>query len=200
MAKAQTIGTENIGRNFHGLEHTQEEFHETEFEDCTFTGCDFSGVRFKRCRFTDCTFDRCNLSVMKVDQSEFRSVTFKECKMIGIDWTKALWPKPSLFPSLSMHACLVNDSSFFALSLADMVLEACTAHEADFREGSFIKGNFSQTDFAGSLFARTNLSGADFTDATGYDIDLRINTLSKAKFSRFEAVRLLESLGIELVD
>ncbi len=75
-----------------------------------------------------------------------------------------------------------------------------TAHHVDFREGDFSNANFTYTDFTGCLFGNTNLTGADFSDATGYDIDIYQNVIKRAKFSRFEAVRLLDSLEIELVD
>ena len=70
----------------------------------------------------------------------------------------------------------------------------------DFREGSFCEADFRSTDFANSLFKETDLTGADFTGAVNYRIDVNYNKISRAKFSRYEAVNLLESLGIELVD
>jgi len=45
-----------------------------------------------------------------------------------------------------------------------------------------------------------NLTGADFSEAVNYRINVFDNDLKKAEFSRYEAVSLLESLGIELVD
>ena len=59
---------------------------------------------------------------------------------------------------------------------------------------------FRSLDFANSLFNGTDLSGADFTEAINYQIDVNRNKIKGAKFSRYEAVSLLESLGIELID
>ena len=56
------------------------------------------------------------------------------------------------------------------------------------------------TDFAGSLFNEINLAGADFTEASNCDIDVLNNGIRKAKFTRYEALDLLDSLGIELID
>tara|TARA_R110002111_G_C6004265_1_gene373593 strand:- start:7724 stop:7849 length:126 start_codon:yes stop_codon:yes gene_type:complete len=39
----------------------------------------------------------------------------------------------------------------------------------------------------------------DFTESTGFGIDVLENKLARAKFTRFEALSLLESLSIELV-
>jgi fluoroquinolone resistance protein len=54
-------------------------------------------------------------------------------------------------------------------------------------------------DFSQSLFMRTNLESVDFTDSYNFNIDVLENRVNKAKFSRFEALNLLNSLGIELV-
>ncbi len=86
------------------------------------------------------------------------------------------------------------------LNLAELVLEECKAHYVDFRDGDFRDSNFSYCDFSNSLFNKTNLSGADFSEATEYNIDIYLNELRGAKFSRYEAVRLLECLEIELLD
>ena len=50
------------------------------------------------------------------------------------------------------------------------------------------------------LFEETDLSGADFTEAVNYTINILHNSIKKANFSRFEAVSLLEGLDIVLVD
>ena len=90
--------------------------------------------------------------------------------------------------------------SFFRLGLEQIVLKECKAHGVDFREGNFRGSNFTSTDFSGSMFNKTNLIGANFTNAINYNINIYLNDIKKAKFSRYEAVRLLDSIGIELVD
>lgn len=79
-------------------------------------------------------------------------------------------------------------------------MEECKAHDVDFRECNLTAASFTYTDFAHSLFRKTNLARANFTEAVNYDIDIQINEIKGAKFSRYEAARLLEGLGIELVD
>jgi uncharacterized protein YjbI with pentapeptide repeats len=94
----------------------------------------------------------------------------------------------------------MNDSCFFGLRLEELVIQECKAHDVDFREGNFSEADFTYTDFANSLFAETNLAGANFIEAISYTIDIYHNEIKRAKFSRYEAVRLLDSLNIELVD
>jgi uncharacterized protein YjbI with pentapeptide repeats len=81
-----------------------------------------------------------------------------------------------------------------------MEFDECKLHEVDFREGNFANSKMIYCDFTNSLFMRTNLQSVDFTESSNFNIDVLENRLSKAKFSRYEALSLLDSLGIELVD
>jgi fluoroquinolone resistance protein len=189
-----------LTRIFKNLTETNTEISGVEFEGCEFHECNFTETTFRKCRFIECTFSHCNLSVIKVPQSKFSDVVFKECKLVGVDWTKAAWPKLAFSVSLKMHNCIINDSSFFGLKLDEIVIKQCKAHDVDFRDGSFVGADFSYTDFTDCLFAKTILSGADFYEAINFDIDIFNNNIKKARFSRYEAARLLNSLDIELVD
>lgn len=191
---------EFISKNFKGLVLVGEELSAKEFDDCTFEACDFTDATLKNCKFIDCHFINCNLSLVKLAYSQFRDVVFEKCKLIGVDWTNASWPRLTLTAPIKFIQCMLNNSSFFKLTLQELVMEECKAHEVDFREGNFCEANFTFTDFTHSLFGKTNLSNADFTDATNYYIDVYQNDIKNAKFCRLEAVNLLESLGIELVD
>jgi fluoroquinolone resistance protein len=192
--------TEFLSQTFQNLDLGGDVCHGRTFEDCRFQDCNFSETRFVDCRFTGCVLDGCNLSVCRLDRSRFSDVHFDGCKLVGIDWTTVLWPGIALASPVRFRNCILNDSSFFGLTLPELTLETCKAHQVDFREGDFSGSRFCFSDLRGCLFTRTNLSGADFTDAIDYDIDVNLNTIRGARFSRLEAVRLLEHLGIELVD
>lgn len=172
----------------------------TEFEECEFNDCDFSSAIFTRCNFLNCSFNRCNMSLIKVLHSRFFEVDFTECKLVGIDWTTAQWPSFNLCSELIFNRCILNDSSFFGLTLNELKLEECKLHEVDFREGDFSNAVMTYCDFTNSLFMRTNLQNVDFTESNNFTINVLENRVSKAKFSRHEAVYLLTSLDIELVD
>ena len=181
--------------DFSGMEVTSKEF-----DGCTFEKCDFSEAIFKKCNFVDCEFTNCNLSLVKIEYSKFSDVSFRDSKLIGINWTKVSWPSLIFSSPIKFYKSILNDCSFYGLSMQDLVIEECKAHNVDFREGDFSNSNFTYTDLSGCFFGNTNLSGADFSEATDYDINIYQNTIKKAKFSRFEAVRLLSSLEVELVD
>lgn len=78
-------------------------------------------------------------------------------------------------------------------------MKECRAKEVDFRSALLQNANFTGTDFKGALFGDTHLENANFTDVCNTQIDIRTNHLKGAIFSRFEALALLEGLGIVLV-
>lgn len=185
---------------FAGEDFSGQEFSAKEFDGCTFTGCNFTDTTFKRCKFVDCEFIQCNLSNVNFDYSKISDVSFHESKLVGVDWTKLSWSKFVRTAPFKFHQSILNDGSFYGLSLHELIMDGCKAHHVDFRSGDFTDASFNYTDFTGSTFHKCNLTGADFSEATDYDIDIYHNEIKRAKFSRFEAVRLLESLDIELVD
>ena len=191
---------EYFSETFTGLNQARQVLSSMEFDECTFSDCDFSGVTFSSCNFCDCSFKKCNLSIVNLKSSKFSSVEFEACKMIGVDWTKAVWPLLALSSPVSFNNSSINDSSFFGLSLEKIEIIECEAYDVDFREADLTGARFTRTDFSNSLFRNTNLTGADFVEAVNYDIDIHVNRIKNARFSRFEAIRLLNCLGIDLVD
>ena len=137
---------------------------------------------------------------MSVKNSRFNNVSFKDCKLLGIDWTRATWPNLSIDSQLKFEKSVLNDSSFFGLKLPNLKLIECRCIEVDFSDGDFNHGDFSYSDLSASLFRQTNLTKANFAEALNYSIDIENNRITGAKFSRHEAVSLLQSLNIELVD
>lgn len=191
---------EHYDQQFTDLSWSRKELDEELFDGCTFEGCDFSESLFHRCTFRDCRFVRCNLSVMKIGYSRFVDVTFDECKVVGIDWTQGQWPRLALGSPFIFNKCVLDGSSYYGLYLKDCVIKGCRAHDVDFRGADLSGADFSSTDLLNSLFASTKLVGANFFAAINYSIDINNNQIKQAKFCRLEAVCLLESLDIELVD
>jgi len=191
---------EYFSKTFDGLDVGGSHLSEVIFEGCAFLRCNFSEVSFYKCKFVECTFTASNLSNVVVSHSKFLDVDFHESKVIGIDWTKADWPRFSFSAPFKFTECILNDSSFFGLNFTELTAEHCKAHDVDFRNGNFSKANFSYTDFAHSLFLKTNLKEADFSEAQNYSINIFENEIAGARFSRYEAISLLDCLNIELVD
>lgn len=185
---------------FQGLSLAREAVSGIEFEQCVFESCDFSQAQFRQCRFIQCRFVQCNLSLASLGFSLLNELAFDECKLIGVDWTQAQWPQFSSGFPISFRHCLLDSGSFMGLSLKQIQMLHCRAHDVDFRDADLRQADMSGTSFTDSVFMKTDLTAANFTDATNYSIDVKHNAVAKAIFSRFEALSLLESLGIELVD
>ena len=192
--------SEYYSQTFNGMDLSASSHTDLEFEDCTFVKCDFSEAKFGKCKFIDCRFVDCNLNNMTVSHSKFMEVSFEGCKIVGVDWSKAHWPSIACFKALKFESCLISYSSFYGIELQEIAIVECKALEVDFREGNFTESDFSYTNFSGSLFSKTRLRKVNFAEATNYHIDVLTNDIKEAKFSRYEAVSLLESLGIELLD
>ena len=171
-----------------------------EFEECTFIDCNFTSATFERCNFINCSFKGCQLSLISVPYTRLFGISFLECKLVGVDWSRATWSEYHKDFEISFRQCILNDSSFFGLSLQGLVLDECKVQDVDFREGDFSHAVMTYSDFTHSLFMRTNLQSSNFTESTQYSINILENQVKGAKFSKYEAVYLLAILGIELVD
>ncbi len=189
-----------VQEHFKELNLSNEKISTKEFDDCTFIGCNFSEATFYRCKFTECTFKNCNLSMVKVKSSAFFDVVFEESKVIGVNWTEAAWPTIKLSCPLKFYQCILNDSSFMGLSIREIIMIECKAHDIDLREADCTEADFGHTDFTNGLFNKTQLNKANFREATNYNINIFSNELKQAKFTLPEATNLLRSLDIEIDD
>jgi uncharacterized protein YjbI with pentapeptide repeats len=105
-----------------------------------------------------------------------------------------------LLSSISLLRCTINYSLFTELDMRRARLEGCRAEEVDFRGANLSGVNLSHSDFCGSFFENTVLEGADFSHATNYRIDATRNRIKGARFMLPDAIALLRSLDIVLVD
>lgn len=180
------------------LEHA--ELVSSEFYDCVFIGCSFVETAFRSCRFVDCAFLECDLSMIQVPNSTFTSTGFERSKVIGINWTEAHWPKTGLANPIGFFKCSISHSTFIGLKLEGIQTRDCVATDVDFREADLCKADFGGSDLSQSMFGNTNLSEADLSRARNYYIDPGQNVLRQARFSLPEAMSLLYSLDIVLVE
>ncbi|MEH8021432.1 pentapeptide repeat-containing protein [Rheinheimera metallidurans] len=170
------------------------------FANCTFKRSNFSEATLSSCRFEECEFVSCNLSLVKIPDCVFYETTFTDCKLLGVNWTSARWSNVKMHAPIKFTGCVVNDSSFYGLHLAEIQFQHCKIHDVDFTECVLDDASFCFSDLRHSVFRNTSLNRADFVDATNYQIDIFCNQLEQAKFSLPEASSLLNSLNIELYD
>jgi fluoroquinolone resistance protein len=194
---AQAVYSDQVIRD---VDLSQSEIASKEFYDCRFVRCSFAETTFRRCRFSNCTFEHCDLGLMRVTGSTFSGTRFEDSKAIGVNWTDASWPKARLSCPIGFCRCAISHSTFIGLSLPEIVISDCLARDVDFREANLARADLSHTDLAGSLFSSTDLTEADLSQAKDYNINAGLNVLKGARFSLPEAMSLLRSLDIVLVE
>ncbi len=202
MSATQLESRQNYAEaTFRKLEHRERVIDETKFAECQFIGCDFSESRFQRCRFIDCKFTDCTLRLAAFDDSALINATFSRCGLMGINWSAADWSDWSAkLSTLTFDECDLKYAVFLSVDLKRVVLRDCIAHEANFADANLSNATLTGTDLACAVFVRTDLTDADFTGAKNYTLNLADNQTKGAKFDLPEAVRLLYSLDIEIVD
>lgn len=198
MALSELSLAEYEDETFSGLSFDQETVTDKTFYDCTFRDCTFRETILQRCGFHDCLFIDCDLSLAQVPSVAFANVAFEKCKLIGIDWASAHWPKFGIKRPFSFHQCALNYSFFSGLKLPKLRMTDCIVKEANFTDVDFTGAVFTGTDFTDSRFINCDLTKADFNNAANYAIDIKQNWLKKTKFSLPEAVALLKGLDIIL--
>ena len=185
---------------FKNQDYTGAQFSFKEIDEVTFTRCNFANAVFNECQFRNCRFVHCDLSRVQMRHSRFEDVQFENCQMVGINWTEASWQKGGFFRLIDFDDCTLNYSTFFGLKLPKMKMLKCMAREVDFGEADLSESVFTDTDFSGAIFMRTNLTKADLSGARNYLINPQHNTLKKTKFALPEALNLLHGLDIILTD
>jgi len=186
-------------QNISGLNCPSSIIEDKLFEGCRFINVNFFESQFNRCKFIDCEFNNCNLSAAQFKASSLSTVTFFESKVTGVNWAMLNWPHIRLSSPFQFYNSIISYSSFYGLELQELVIEACIAHEVDFREADLRRANFKLTDLEKSQFVHTKLYAADFTEAHSYSIDPSQNDIRKAKFSLPDAIHLLDGFDIEII-
>ncbi|HEY45061.1 MAG TPA: pentapeptide repeat-containing protein [Anaerolineae bacterium] len=192
--------TQYTGQVFKETRLKQSQLTSSEFYDCTFIYCSFAESVLNNCRFVHSTFKQCDLSLIQVPNSAFSAAKMEQSKIIGVDWTLADWSSTRLGDPIGFFMCDISHSTFIGLSLKGVQIRDCIASDVDFREADLSQADFAGTDLSESLFSKTNLTEADLSRARNYHIDPGQNILKQARFSLPEAMSLLYSLDIVLIE
>ena len=192
--------SEYFDQRFEAIELQNQIVPSKTFENCTFVRCNFSETDFNKSKFCDCIFDHCNLSLMKIKSCIFNTVKFRNSKLVGVNWTEVAWPTIKLACPIHFSESDISHATFFGVNLREAMFVKCRIHDVDFREADLTRANLQYSDLLKSLFMHSDLTEADFSYADHYRIDVNFNKITRAKFMLPEAVALLYSLDIELID
>jgi uncharacterized protein YjbI with pentapeptide repeats len=125
-----------------------------------------------------------------------KSTAFENCKLVGVTFNQdSLQP---FLTSFDFENSKLSSCTFANLKLDNVSFKECLIDEGLFESCSLKKSDFSNSEFQRTAITRCNLSGADFRNTTGANIDLRENRTEKTKFSYANAGELLFPFGIIL--
>jgi uncharacterized protein YjbI with pentapeptide repeats len=192
--------TDYEGATFAGLRAASTEVADVRFTACAFERSDLSDAVFASCVFDDCSFTDCTMALFGVMNSRFSAVRFHDCKLTGVNWSDADCPTVSLVEPFQFLDCLLDHSVFLGVTLDRVGFLNCSLREVDFSEASLRDAVFSGSDLSGARFSRSDLRGARLESAHGYGIDSNDNLVTGMVVSLPEAVSLISSIGVELVE
>jgi len=181
-------------KEYKGINFVEKGLAAGEYENCTFHACILSNLVLSDIRFLDCKFEECDLSLAKISGTSFQNVKFKNSKLLGMHFDEC---NKFLF-SVSFDACQLNLSSFYKLTLKNMISNNCELKEVDFTEANLTNSIFNNCNLYGAIFENTILEKADFRNSYNFIIDPEINKIRNSKFSLNTIGGLLNKYDIEI--
>jgi uncharacterized protein YjbI with pentapeptide repeats len=175
-----------------------ERVENAEFQGCTFVGSNLNEAVVKASRFVECRFERCDLSLWKPTDSVVGGCHFEDCRMLGIDWTIASWPRVALYEANTFLRCDLSHSTFADLDLGPTRFSECRLRESSFRFARMAGADLKESDCLGTDFHGADLSGAALVGVAGLTVDPLSSKLQGATVDADGAIAILESLGINL--
>lgn len=188
---------ENIIAKEHDLKYKY--FTSSIFTNCDFSKCDITGGVFRNCIFTNC-----NLSLVNFSKADINTTEFSYCKLIGIDWSaikqRKRYSKRKDKFSILFDQCILNYSIFIGMDLYQSSFSNCILKEVCFEDTDLECSKFTNSDLTDSTFKNSILRKADLSTAKNYNINANLNDIKQAKFSFPEAISLIYSLEIEILE
>lgn len=179
-----------------GVKLEKERFTDTEFTECEFISCIFEECFLSRCRFNDCKFVDCNIVSLKTEDSQIRGLEFKHCNLIGIHWSEFISKGQISSPIRKMSDCYLKYNTFMDMNFRKFDFRSNVIQDSLFDECDFMDSNFKGCRLERTQYIHSNMQKADFREAREYQIDIKTNKLSGARFSFPEVISLLNGIGI----
>jgi fluoroquinolone resistance protein len=187
-------------RAFSGVDADSMVVRGVRFDTCTFARSSFHATRFEACVFDDCVFTDCALPLVSVPECLFSATRFEDCKLTGVIWSDADWSSRAVVEPFSFWRCALDLSVFQGVRLDGVRFRDCSLREVDFSAAGLREADFSGSDLGSARFSGSDLRGARLEGAHSYAIDGGDNRIAGMRVSLPEAVSLLSSLGVELVE
>jgi len=184
-----------LDENHKGIDYTINGLPTGEYDNCTFTNCLFPALHISNSSFLECEFVDCNFTNTKFGGTTLNDIRFKGWKMVGADLSVVT----DFMLSVHFDHCTLDLINCYQLNLSKTSFKDCSLQEADFTESNLSQAVFANCNLKGATFDRTNLQKTDFRTAINYTIDLDLNTVKGAQFSKESIQGLLTKYGVKIV-
>lgn len=181
-------------QSIEGLSHLPDASETREYEGVKFENCSLSQTSFENIIFNDCLFDNCDLSLINLMGTAFRKVKFVRCKLVGCHFEEM----NSMLFAATFMACDLSLSSFFQVHMEKCRFEQCIMKECDLSEIKASGVDFLRCDFALATFDHSDLTNANFTGSSAFDLNPQINKISGLTVDRDQIFGLIRHLGIKI--
>ena len=125
---------------------------------------------------------------------------FTDCRMLGIDWTLAAWPRVPLHDPNVFTRCDLSMGTFADLYLGPVSFEDCRLRETSFRFARLAGTDFRGSDCLGADFHGADLTEARLVGVNDFYVDPRVTKLEGSTVDTGTGVAILDSLGIKLAE
>jgi len=160
--------------------------------DMHFYKIDFSWMKLSWKNFINCKFEKCNLSNVIINDTTLNNVDFIKSKIMWIKFNKI----KQILSNFNFFDCNIILCDFKSLKMTNTIFRDSKIFESDFYYTNLEWADFSFCEMQNTIFEKTILKKACFLWSSWFFIDPNKNNLIKAKFSRDNAIELLNSLDI----
>ncbi|WP_299277664.1 pentapeptide repeat-containing protein [uncultured Psychroserpens sp.] len=134
--------------------------------------------------------------MVKAKGTILKDVLFNNCKMVGFPFHDC----NALFMSFKFKTSQLNFASFHNLKLKNTTFDQCKLEQTDFTEADLSGSKFDDCNLLRAIFEHTNLEHVNFSNSYNLSINPELNKLKNAKFSKENALGLLNSYQIKIED
>lgn len=185
-------------KEYKDIEINEETIENMQFIDCIFHNCSFRENHIKNCLFQNCSFIHCNIINNSFLYTLATNNRLDNSTVLGMNWTYLMKKGKAFLPFLTIKKCTLKYNNFHLMNLKKFDFSRCDLSGSFFEECNLEGSIFRYSILKNVYFGKNNLTRADFRNAEEYQIDITDNRMKKAKFSFPDAIRLLESIGIEI--
>ena len=184
----------HVSRTYTSLDFAEINIQKHEFENCTFKSCHFIKANLAECVFRDCIFETCEIVVPVLEGAQIFGTSFNSCKLMGLNFADC---SEALF-SPCFNDTVLSSCTFEGNNLRRLPFVNCKVRDSSFIYCNLEGSRFNDTDFEATTFQDCIFDKADFSGASGYEINPFMNKIKGGIFSLPEAQSFLYYLGIKI--